>query len=439
MDHAAPPASFSAARRRAERARGLAETSASDGSTGLRVRSRKVAARSSARGGAWRDGAGVRPERARTNSLTARSSSEWKDTTARRPPGTSTCSAAARPRSSSPSSSLTAMRSAWKARVAGSLSSLAERADRAAHDLGQFAGGLDALVAAALDDRVGDLAALPLLAVAPEDVGELGLVAAVHQIGCRLRRSSPCACRADPSCGRRSRARRGRTASTKPQDRGPRHRPPTRLRWTTAAPFHRSGPRSGAGAAHSALRAPFRLQWHRDRDRWRSPRTRRDRGSRSCNRRRRTCRRRNGRRRAAAARRRLRSSRRERARSWQRSWLTCREAAHEGGHLLAVGVAAGLPALGISQLELVALADQHHAVVGLEHLGEFGRHGEAAIGLQRNGARARRKIARRIERLVVERDLQRALRAERLMRRRSSMPSKPAREFPFTTPATFGE
>jgi hypothetical protein len=29
---------------------------------------------------------------------------------------------------------------------------------------------------------------------------------------------------------------------------------------------------------------------------------------------------------------------------------------------------------GIPQLELVALADQHHALVGLEHLGELGRH-----------------------------------------------------------------
>src|SRR6516164_9009602 len=125
MDHARLPI-FSATRRRAERARGLAATSASDGTTGRRVRSRQVAACGARRGGAWRDGAGVRPERARTNSLTARSSSEWNDTTARRPPGARTCSAAARPRSSSPSSSLTAMRSAWKTRVAGSLSSLAE-------------------------------------------------------------------------------------------------------------------------------------------------------------------------------------------------------------------------------------------------------------------------------------------------------------------------
>src|SRR5437660_10065752 len=49
MDHAAPPI-FSATRRRAERARGLAATSVSDGTTGRRVRSRKVAACGGRRG-----------------------------------------------------------------------------------------------------------------------------------------------------------------------------------------------------------------------------------------------------------------------------------------------------------------------------------------------------------------------------------------------------
>ena len=62
MYHARPPAtaSFSATRRRAERARGLPATSSSVGSTGLRERSRSVASRSLALGGAWRDGPGVR-------------------------------------------------------------------------------------------------------------------------------------------------------------------------------------------------------------------------------------------------------------------------------------------------------------------------------------------------------------------------------------------
>src|SRR6478609_1528386 len=53
------------------------------------------------------------------NCLTMRSSSEWKLITASRPPGASTCREASRPRDSSPSSSLTCMRMAWKVRVAG--------------------------------------------------------------------------------------------------------------------------------------------------------------------------------------------------------------------------------------------------------------------------------------------------------------------------------
>src|SRR5258708_23224013 len=69
IDHARPPI-FSATRSRAERARGLPKTSASDGSTGLRERSRRVAVRVSAWGGAWGEGPGVRPARARPNSLT---------------------------------------------------------------------------------------------------------------------------------------------------------------------------------------------------------------------------------------------------------------------------------------------------------------------------------------------------------------------------------
>ena len=89
------------------------------------------------------------------------------------------------------------------------------------------------------------------------------------------------------------------------------------------------------------------------------------------------------------------------------------EAAHEGRHLVAIGVAAGLPAAGIPQLELVALADQHHAVADLEHAGELGRQGEAAVRLHGNGAGAGRQIARGIEGLVVERHLERALGAER--------------------------
>src|SRR5260370_12090701 len=66
MDHSRPPAaeSFSATRRRAERARGFSATSTAAASTALRGRSPSVAARSSSRGGAWREAPGVRPPRA---------------------------------------------------------------------------------------------------------------------------------------------------------------------------------------------------------------------------------------------------------------------------------------------------------------------------------------------------------------------------------------
>src|SRR3954470_12713079 len=54
------------------------------------------------------------------------------------------------------------------------------RTDGAAHDLGQLAGGLDALRLARLDDGARYTAAATLLTVTEDDVGELGLVRFVH-------------------------------------------------------------------------------------------------------------------------------------------------------------------------------------------------------------------------------------------------------------------
>ena len=51
--------------------------------------------------------------------FTSRSSSEWKLITASRPPGRNIEKAAGSAASSDPSSSLTAMRRAWKTRFAG--------------------------------------------------------------------------------------------------------------------------------------------------------------------------------------------------------------------------------------------------------------------------------------------------------------------------------
>ena len=62
--------------------------------------------------------------------MTARSSPEWNEITASRPPSASQWSAAARPPSSSSPSSLTALRRAWKVRVAGWMRPPARPIDR---------------------------------------------------------------------------------------------------------------------------------------------------------------------------------------------------------------------------------------------------------------------------------------------------------------------
>src|SRR5690606_9163389 len=100
------------ARSLAERARGLAASSASPASRAPLNSRSKLGLRVSTATGAWRDPPGALPVRSVRKALTMRSSSEWKVTTTSRPPGASVASAASSPRSSSPSSSLTAMRRA---------------------------------------------------------------------------------------------------------------------------------------------------------------------------------------------------------------------------------------------------------------------------------------------------------------------------------------
>ena len=94
-----------AERSRAERARGFAVSSRSDGETGLATRS-KVGSFGSETAGRWREPAGVPPLRSRMKRFTIRSSRLWKVTTASRPPGFRARSAASRPCSSSSSSAL---------------------------------------------------------------------------------------------------------------------------------------------------------------------------------------------------------------------------------------------------------------------------------------------------------------------------------------------
>src|ERR1035437_8308043 len=110
----------SAARSLAERARGLCATSSASATTGRLVSSLNVGA-GRINSGAGREPARVSPEPAK-NVLTLRSSSEWNATATRRPLGLRMRSAAVSASTSSPSSSLTKMRSAWKVRVAGWIS-----------------------------------------------------------------------------------------------------------------------------------------------------------------------------------------------------------------------------------------------------------------------------------------------------------------------------
>src|SRR6185437_6183907 len=109
----------SAKRSLAERARGLAAISPCPGTTGWPGKLLKLGRGGAGSPGNKREATRPRPLRRARNCLTMRSSSEWNVTTASRPPGFSARSAAQSALCNCPSSSLTAMRSAWNTRVAG--------------------------------------------------------------------------------------------------------------------------------------------------------------------------------------------------------------------------------------------------------------------------------------------------------------------------------
>ena len=141
--------------------------------------------------------------------------------TASRPPGRRISSAAGSARSSEPSSSLTSIRSAWKTRLAGWPSPKRAGAGIACLIVSTRSPvRSNGCLRAAADDRARDLARVPLLAVAAEDVGELALVGLVDELARGVaRRSGPCACRAARRPRTRSRARAGRAASTRRRGR----------------------------------------------------------------------------------------------------------------------------------------------------------------------------------------------------------------------------
>ena len=161
-----------ALRSRAERARGFAASSRSDGETGLATRS-KVGSSGRRSAGRWREPAGVPPLRSRRKRLTIRSSRLWKVTTASRPPGFSARSAAARP--CFELVELGVQMDADRLEGAGRGIALLARAEAggAADDRGQLGGALDRPGG---DDGAGDRPGARLLPIVAQDPGDLGLV-----------------------------------------------------------------------------------------------------------------------------------------------------------------------------------------------------------------------------------------------------------------------
>ena len=125
--------------------------------------------------------------RARNFSFTIRSSSEWKEIAAARPPGASTAGSASSHAARAPSSSFTAMRSAWKVRVAGGscaarpcAGSRPRRPRRARRCRAARRASTAALHRARDGPREG------LLAVLAQDARELALVDPAEQVAQRL-------------------------------------------------------------------------------------------------------------------------------------------------------------------------------------------------------------------------------------------------------------
>ena len=208
---------------------------------------------SAAASGRCRDCAGL-PERSAMKRLTMRSSSEWKVTTASRPPGFSARSAANSAPASSPSSSLTKMRSAWKTRVAGWILSFGLRPTCVSIASARSSVRSNGRSLAPPLDHARDAAGMPLLAEEAEDAREIARLEAVDDVGGGRAGLAPCACRAARRCGRRSRDRPGRAASTRRRCRARRRRPFRRQARRAA----RTAPAPGSAAPRMPRRGPRR-------------------------------------------------------------------------------------------------------------------------------------------------------------------------------------
>ena len=169
----------------AERERGFESASRSLGSIGWPRGTSNVGSASAGSPGKSREAAPRRPERLEKNCLTMRSSSEWNVTAASRPPGFKSRSAAESPRASSPSSSLTAMRKAWKARVAGWVNSPRRAGATRAMSSASCRVEVKGCSSPVGDDGAGDAAGGALLAEMKENVGDRGLVLVAQDVGGR--------------------------------------------------------------------------------------------------------------------------------------------------------------------------------------------------------------------------------------------------------------
>ena len=193
------------------------------------------------------------------NCFTIRSSSEWNVTTASRPPGRSTRSAACSARTSSPSSSLTAMRRRLEHAGRG-MDAAGLGPDEAGDELGELARRLDAAPCGARSMTARATArARRSSPIMVEDVGELGLggaltrSAALSPVALHAHVERPVAAEREAALGLVELHRRHADvehdavdASSKPASATTRSRSPKRPGTSTSRPFAFS---TSAGAA----------------------------------------------------------------------------------------------------------------------------------------------------------------------------------------------
>ena len=161
--------------------------------------------------------------------------------------------------------------------------------------------GESARCCARRDDGARDPAGKALLAERADQLGQLGFGRAARRDRPRSRPPRPCACRA----ARRARNEKPRSAASSCSDETPRSRATPAIGpgapRRRAAPCRRTGPRSAAAARDARRQARRRAAARRDRGRSRRRGIAPPRAAPRCSRRRQTCRRRRPRRRAAPA------------------------------------------------------------------------------------------------------------------------------------------